>query len=73
MGEQVAAWLQFGRYDVAVKPGVRTSEAVDPDQAFAVGLNIVAIAMLVYLFRQRSIRMGPTETERMIREWFYRC
>lgn len=52
--------------------GVGMSEAVDPERAFAIGLNIVATVIFVYLFRQRSITMGPTATERALREWFRR-
>lgn len=52
--------------------GAGASEAADPEGAFVIGLNIVAIVILVYLFRQRSIPTGPTETERALRQWFRR-
>ena len=71
-----SAWA-VGSYHASVaanllNSGVAPSEAVDPERAFAIGLNIVAIVIFVYLFRQRSIPMGPTETERALRKWFRR-
>ncbi len=52
--------------------GAGTPEVVDPAKAFAVGVNIVAVVILVYLFRQRSIVTGPTEAEKALKAWFRR-
>lgn len=71
-----SAWA-LGSYHASVAANLLntsagTPEVVDPETAFVVGLNLVAVVILVYLFRQRSIRTGPTETQKALREWFRR-
>lgn len=51
---------------------VGQSEVTDPESVFAAGVNIVAVVIIIYLFRQRSIPVGPTETERALRKWLHR-
>lgn len=73
----VGSGWALGSYHASVAAGLvnfggGAPEAVDPAKAFAIGLNMVAVMILVYLFRQRSITTGPTETEKALKAWFRR-